>query len=68
MWQRVAKFKGAEYFRKALYVHNKVLLYLLNSTINKAGPTGPSFVDVECEVIFLTPFLIILYVSLAHSI
>jgi hypothetical protein len=22
MWQKVAKFKGAEYFRKALYRHN----------------------------------------------
>ena len=21
MWQKVAKFKGAEYFRKALYIH-----------------------------------------------
>jgi hypothetical protein len=21
MWQKVAKFKGGEYFRKALYVH-----------------------------------------------
>ena len=21
MWQKVAKFKGAEYFRKALYMH-----------------------------------------------
>ena len=22
MWQKVAKFKGAKYFRKALYLHN----------------------------------------------
>ena len=22
MWQKVAKFKGAEYFRKALYIQN----------------------------------------------
>ena len=24
MWQKVAKFKGAEYFRKALYVESTV--------------------------------------------
>ena len=26
MWQKVAKFKGAEYFRKALYVSQYVLI------------------------------------------
>ena len=27
MWQKVAKFKGAEYFRKALYVSIQTLCY-----------------------------------------
>ena len=26
-----------------MYVYDKALLYLLDSTVNKAGPTGPSF-------------------------
>jgi hypothetical protein len=26
MWQKVAKFKGAEYFRKALYIANKCVI------------------------------------------
>ena len=29
MWQKVAKFKGAEYFRKALYVYREIALYLI---------------------------------------
>ena len=28
MWQKVAKFKGAEYFRKALYIHTHKLSHL----------------------------------------
>ena len=31
MWQKVAKFKGAEYFRKALYIFTKK--YMGNWTI-----------------------------------
>ena len=27
MWQKVAKFKGAEYFRKALYIDHVVTHY-----------------------------------------
>ena len=27
MWQKVAKFKGAEYFRKALYISIQTLYY-----------------------------------------
>ena len=27
MWQKVAKFKGAEYFRKALYVASDVQIF-----------------------------------------
>ena len=27
MWQKVAKFKGAEYFRKALYVYVSECVY-----------------------------------------
>ena len=27
MWQKVAKFKGAEYFRKALYMHTVEYIY-----------------------------------------
>ena len=27
MWQKVAKFKGAEYFRKALYVEERDDIY-----------------------------------------
>ena len=35
MWQKVAKFKGAEYFRKALYLlYLSYLLYLLLPTIS----------------------------------
>jgi hypothetical protein len=26
MWQKVAKFKGAEYFRKALYIYKVCIL------------------------------------------
>jgi hypothetical protein len=29
MWQKVAKFKRAEYFRKALYVHSYVVVVIL---------------------------------------
>ena len=29
MWQKVAKFKGAEYFRKALYVPNKTVASII---------------------------------------
>ena len=39
-------------------VHNKALLCLLNNTINKAGPTGPSFV---------TPGLLFSYVVRCHK-
>ena len=28
MWQKVAKFKGAEYFRKALYVYTAWLIII----------------------------------------
>ena len=33
MWQKVAKFKGAEYFRKALYIH----AYILYNHYRKMG-------------------------------
>ena len=39
-------------------VHNKALLCLLNNTINKAGPTGPSFV---------TPGLLFSHVVRCHT-
>ena len=33
MWQKVAKFKGAEYFRKALYVFACILAKCLQTSI-----------------------------------
>ena len=36
MWKKVAKFKGAEYFRKALYIYISWCFYsLLSPTIQK---------------------------------
>ena len=37
MWQKVAKFKGAEYFRKALYV--RMLFIDYNSAFNAIVPS-----------------------------
>ena len=37
MWQKVAKFKGAEYFRKALYV--RMLFIDYSSAFNTIVPT-----------------------------
>jgi hypothetical protein len=41
MWQKVAKFKGAEYFRKALYVWvscGQFAIYNLPSAQEEIGP------------------------------
>ena len=47
MWQKVAKFKGAEYFRKALYILYSLLLLLtwvlqknLDNIWHSFGATG----------------------------
>ena len=40
MWQKVAKFKGAEYFRKALYAHTFIpTLHTLTPTHLQAAAT-----------------------------
>ena len=35
MWQKVAKFKGAEYFRKALYIHPALPSKIFESQVTK---------------------------------
>ena len=35
MWQKVAKFKGAEYFRKALYIYPTLPSKVFESQVNK---------------------------------
>ena len=58
MWQKVAKFKGAEYFRKALY---KIDFLLHCSPVDEnGGVLGPLFPEVhnhhvEGDVFFLAP-------------
>ena len=42
MWQKVAKFKGAEYFRKALYLWT-MTLSLLGWELLKAAPKRLEF-------------------------
>ena len=32
MWQKVEKFKGAEYFRKALYIYIYIYIYIYKYT------------------------------------
>ena len=34
MWQKVAKFEGAEYFRKALYIYTHTLIQIGNDAHN----------------------------------
>jgi hypothetical protein len=41
MWQKVAEFKGAEYFRKALYfivLMSSLLFYNVENSTNKENP------------------------------
>ena len=35
IWQKVAKFKGAEYFRKALYVRGVVLEHFATAKVDR---------------------------------
>ena len=52
MWQKVAKFKGAEYFRKALYVDVGMLEWLMM--------TKDLIQLVKCSII---PLLLNLHIS-----
>ena len=40
MWQKVAKFKGTEYFRKALYAENCGLKQMVNDTTRSSTKLG----------------------------
>ena len=54
MWQKVAKFKGAEYFRKALYVSKSLRQgYIRSSTL----PASSSFFFVKKKEGGLRPFI-----------
>jgi hypothetical protein len=52
MWQKVAKFKGAEYFRKALYV--RMLFIDYSSAFNTIVP---SKLIIKLETLGLEPAL-----------
>ena len=52
MWQKVAKFKGAEYFRKALYLHvcyvHKTQASLLSlESVSKQLEAGLSPIEIH---------------------
>jgi hypothetical protein len=55
MWQKVAKFKGAEYFRKALYILDfkhlsaTVVVEIAKSTNLKGCPYA--FVNIDYDIV-----------------
>ena len=64
MWQKVAKFKGAEYFRKALYIKN-LFPTILQSIWHSCQHPGPQMKLVYFPIyaFFIPPPVLILYIG-----